>query len=142
MNRVHTLLPVDKCQSVWYNGTMPIINIQEFNKYPKVKGIFVGGCVTRGEGSSFRAQAHSHTRTTDIWGGWICVRSIKRVFMADGIRPSNLILHELAHHLAGDSHWHDDTWMMIIHELGGQIDKQYKNTKNYKKYLKRLKGGV
>ena len=115
-----------------------IVKFTEFEKYQdRLNGIFVGGCVSRGEGSSFRAKAHTHFDENDM--AWICVRSIKRVYMPDGIRPSNLILHELAHALVDKRHWHDDVWMTKLHELGGNIDAQYKNTKNYKRFLKRKK---
>lgn len=32
---------------------MPIIEFEEFKRYPDLKGVFVGGCVERGDGSSF-----------------------------------------------------------------------------------------
>ena len=46
---------------VWYNSgskvmkglDMPVIE-NMFSQHPEVKGIFVGGCVDRGDGSSFR----------------------------------------------------------------------------------------
>ena len=113
-----------------------VIQFQQFSVYPALKGFFVGGCIERGEGSSFRAKAHAHRSDTDKFKGWVCIRSIKRVYMIDGIRPSNLILHELAHILLPHKHWHDDTWMLKVNELGGNIDKQYKRTKNYRKYIK------
>jgi hypothetical protein len=62
-----------------------------------VRGVFVGGCVSRGVGSSFRAAAH--TAPDDDHPGWICVRSPKRVLTPAG-RPSRLLLHEAAHVLA------------------------------------------
>ena len=69
-----------------------------------VRGIFVGGCVARGEGSSFRAKAHAHcvipgTRNYQGNGrflGWICFRSAKRLFTSSG-KPSQLLWHETVH---------------------------------------------
>jgi hypothetical protein len=40
---------------------MPKVDYPEFNQYPELKGVFVGGCVLRGDGSSFRHKAHAHT---------------------------------------------------------------------------------
>ncbi len=74
---------------------------------PEVSGIFVGGCVERGEGSSFRAKAHAHIKGD--YAGWICYRSIKRLkdlditYNAGGdfegqINNSNeLLIHEYCH---------------------------------------------
>jgi len=83
---------------------MPTIQVPAELKQYGVKGIFVGGCVERGEGSSFRAKAHAHsiipgTRNyhgTDEFLGWICIRSAKRLFTSSG-KPSQLLWHETAH---------------------------------------------
>ena len=109
---------------------MPIIEFPEFEKYKEkgYKGIFLGGCIERGEGSSFRAKAHAHNKPTynqlpDEHFGWICVRSAKRLRMTNG-KPSMLMLHELAHILT-PHHWHDDVWRAKVKDLGGHIDRQY-----------------
>jgi hypothetical protein len=60
------------------------------------RGIFVGGCIERKEGSSFRRKAHAHTSKEDPYFGYICVRSAKRLYKKDG-RPSRLLIHEIAH---------------------------------------------
>lgn len=102
--------------------------------------VFIGGCVERGVGSSFRRQAHAHNFKQDSYFGWICVRSIKRIGQYrqisndDGTltiiidKPSMLLIHEYAHILT-PNHWHDDIWRGKVRELGGQIDKQYKKQK-------------
>ena len=70
--------------------TVPLTVIQEHPdwplykvpQWPEIKGVFVGGCVARGVGSSFRASAHAHCFTKlphEQYPGWICVRSLKRV---------------------------------------------------------------
>lgn len=112
---------------------MGVILFPHFEKYPVFKGLFVGGCVERGDGSSFRAMAHAHMTPSDKWYGWICVRSHRRVFMADG-RPSLLMLHELAHLLVNPPdvkrvHWHDDAWRKTLREIGGRVERHY--TKAY-----------
>lgn len=91
----------------------------EFSQRPtwlqrsEVAGVFVGGCVIRGDGSSFRARAHAHTH--DSYKGWICYRSPKR------LGQKMLALHELAHVLvlAG----HTDKWRAKLHEIGGRISR-------------------
>lgn len=68
------------------------------------RGVFAGGCVERGVGSSFRAMAHTHTRVDDPNRGWICVRSARRLLTPAG-EPSRILRHELAHAIApGASH--------------------------------------
>lgn len=71
--------------------------------WPEVAGIYVGGCVERGVGSRFRAQTHAHTHARDEYRSWICVLSARRLFMADGQRPSRVLMHEYG---AG----HTDAW--------------------------------
>lgn len=101
--------------------------------WKEVKGIFVRGCVDRGEGSSFRAKAHSHNyKNRPLNCGWICVRAFKRlgevVTNNDGtqelVKPSRLLWHEYAHILTPNHH-HDDTWRNKMKELHQPLIKQY-----------------
>ena len=97
---------------------MPKVEYTAFDQYPQLAGVFVGGCVKRGDGSSFRARAHAHTvHAGQTMPGWICVRSAKRLYNADG-RVSNLMLHELAHILTNEGH--TDKFRNKLRELGGR----------------------
>lgn len=78
-------------------------------------GVFVGGCVARGDGSSFRARAHAHWNGR--FAGWICVRSAKRLYTPSG-GASNLLLHELAHILTKQGH--TDKFREVFKMLGGR----------------------
>jgi len=110
------------------------------------KGVFVGGCIKRGEGSSFRAQAHAHNRRDDPYFGWICFRSARRIkghfhpyddkLVSLGVvnyqdfdgridTTNHILLHEYAHILS-PNHGHDDTFRKRLRELGGRIEKRYK----------------
>ena len=101
---------------------------------PQMKGIFLGGCVCRGVGSSFRAQAHAHNSRKDEFFGWVCFRSIKRlgevvlVECDDGtteiqiVKPGKVLIHEWAHLLVPDE-GHTDRWRAKMKELGQRIPK-------------------
>lgn len=89
---------------------MPTTFFEPFSDYLRTSrggseplaGVFVGGCVERGDGSSFRRKAHAHCAKGDKWRGWICVRSAKRLF--NGSKPSLLMWHELTHILTNQGH--------------------------------------
>ena len=79
---------------------MPLIDYQFPEPYGVIN-VFVGGCVERGDSSSFRAKAHAHTKGE--YKGTICVRSQKRLYTQSG-KPSHLMWHELAHIVTGEGH--------------------------------------
>lgn len=84
--------------------------------HPAVR-VFVGGCVERGEGSSFRAMAHAHNDSRhDENFGWICVRSTYRV-LTDSGKPTTLMLHEIAHVLTPNE-GHTAKWAACLSGLG------------------------
>ena len=120
---------------------MPVVEFPEFEQYKELgyKGTFVGGCIERGDGSSFRSRAHAHCFGSDLYKGWICVRSHKRLRMANG-KPSMLMLHEMAHILT-PNHWHDDCWREKVRELGGRISrwetKEYHRQRGYGQHKRR-----
>lgn len=77
-----------------------------------LKGIFVGGCVERGDGSRFRAKAHAHT--SGEHKGWMCVLSAKR------LESEAIMLHEVAHLITLQGH--TDKWRKCVLEIGGTLD--------------------
>ena len=87
------------------------MNFDKYGNHP----VFVGGCVERGDGSSFRRKAHAHTSKDDIHYGMICVRSSKRLYTPSG-KPSYLMRHELAHIITG--HGHDIIFIRKMREFG------------------------
>lgn len=95
---------------------------------PALLGVYVGGCVERGDGSSFRAQAHAHT--AGPWAGWICVRAARR------LAQDNLMRHELAHVVTPGGH--TDAWRHTLLALGGSLTAT-RDQKDYHKRERRLK---
>jgi hypothetical protein len=91
-----------------------------FPEFPKAR-VFVGGCVERGDGSSFRAHAHAHIRDNE-WRGWICIRSKKpeTLRLADG-EPTNLLKHEYAHILTLMGHTRK--FYQTLYAIGGYMEE-------------------
>ena len=115
---------------------------------PGCVGIFLGGCVERGEGSSFRAQAHAHNQKGKQYFGWICVRGKRRMpsYVVEYYKdepglglvrfdatltgePNRLLMHEYCHILT-PGHRHDDTWRKKMRELKQPILKRYQKKKH------------
>ncbi len=104
-----------------------VIHFKELQgEYPQLKGVFVGGCIAKGEGSSFRAKAHAHTQENDPYKGWICVRSLKRVYIKGTKKASMLIRHELAHLLVKPYYYHNKQWQKTYKRLNKEINEIYK----------------
>ncbi len=99
-------------------------DIPKYLRHEKLKCVFLGGCIKRGEGSSFRAKAHAH-----IIGehkGTICYRSAKR------LHQKKLGLHELAHIISECGH--TEKWRKVCKDLGVSI-KSGKGLKGYEKRI-------
>ena len=93
----------------------------DFKEFPRAK-VFVGGCVSRGDGSSFRSSAHAHSSKCKD-AGWICVRSKKpeTLRLPDG-EPTNLMKHEYAHILVDEGH--TKKFWETLYKLGGYMDRE------------------
>lgn len=100
------------------------------SKWAEVKGVFVYGCVARGEGSRFRAKAHSHS--DGDYRGWVCYLSAK------WLGSRELALHELAHILTG--HGHTNGWRRKLLLIGGTLDEVPGILRSYHKRPRILKG--
>jgi len=99
---------------------------QELLRSHAIKGVFVGGCVCRGTGSSFRAKAHAHTHAP--FKGWLCFRR------ADRLQCRELVIHELAHLVTGEGH--TDNWRACVVRLGGTLDAVGSIMRSYHKVSK------
>lgn len=90
-----------------------------FPEFPRAR-IFIGGCVARGEGSSFRASGHAHTTGPHI--NWICIRSKKPevLRLPDGT-PTNLLKHEYAHILTLEGH--TAKFWETLASIGGYMER-------------------
>lgn len=103
---------------------MPKVELAQLAEYPQVKGLFVGGCVERGDGSRFRALAHAHTSKQSLYHGWICVLSTRRALVTESGNLSQIMLHEVAHIISGDGH--TDKWRKVCKEIGYRLPLRYK----------------
>lgn len=87
----------------------------------KIRGIFVGGCITYGEGhwpTEGETAAHAHLR--DPNKGWICVTEDRFLLMVDGSgRPNPVLTHEAAHIVTGQAH--SKRWAATAVAMGGVV---------------------
>jgi len=104
--------------TIEYGPAEQVTALLRANGWP-VAGVFVGGCHRRDVGSSFRAAAHTHTRTEPV--GWICVRSPKRVLGPSG-KPTRLLLHEVAHVLAPKASHGSKAFIAALASVGIRTD--------------------
>ena len=102
-------------------GAQPDITALLRSRGWPVQGVFVGGSVSRGIGSSFRAMAHTHTRPEHGFEGWICVRSAKRLLTASE-QPTRILLHEVAHVLAPKAKHGSPTFIAALASVGIRTD--------------------
>lgn len=116
--------------------------------WKECKGIFVFGCVKRGEDSMFRASAHAHNYDGSPVKGWICFRGLRKVGEVlqvpimqgdekwDGavLIPSKTLWHEYAH-LLTKNQGHTDKWREKMRELGQPIPLRYRRKKRRKSWI-------
>lgn len=103
-------------------GQIKFKHFDEYRATGLLKGIFLAGCVERGDRSSFRRKAHAHNGDKGHpFEGWICVRSRHRLMTRTG-KPSELMLHEMAHLLAPNQ-WHNPTFKRRLKELKAKFWK-------------------
>lgn len=101
---------------------MPIITRDQYPAgldHPALRGVFIGGCIERGDGAKYHAKAHTHTSGGNV--GWICYQSNKWTWCKE------LALHELAHVITLQGH--TDKWRKVLLELGGTLDTVFHKSK-------------
>lgn len=102
---------------------------------PGLAGVWVGGCAGRGDGCFPRSRTLAHThdrrdggRDGEALSGWVCFRAGERRCWVGGKRalavpvgerrPSQLMLHELAHVLTPGDRSHGRRWRAAARGLG------------------------
>jgi hypothetical protein len=121
-------LPVEILEKIWKSG---------------FRGVFMGGCIERKEGSSIRRSAHAHSISKGRYFGWICMKSRKPERFIKNGKLTNLAKHELAHILSPGSS-HNKKFCESLIDLGGRKFKHDYSyiTKNLKKLrIQRRKRG-
>ena len=118
-------LPVEVLEKIWESG---------------FRGVFMGGCIERKEGSSIRRSAHAHGNKDGKYFGWICMKSKKPERFVNKGKLTNLAKHELAHILSSKND-HGKEFCESLINLGG---RKFKNdyayiTKNLSKIRKENK---
>jgi hypothetical protein len=92
------------------------------HSFKELKGIYTGGGCVNDKNFSWANKdgsfilAHAHCYPDDIHRGWVCLGFKSR------IRNRFLMLHEVAHLIAGYGHGHNDKWRRILLKIGGTLD--------------------
>ena len=97
-------LPVEILEKVWKSG---------------FRGVFLGGCIERKEGSSIRRSAHAHGDKKFPYFGWICMKSRKPERFVNKGKLTTLAKHELAHILSS-SNGHGKDFCNSLIDIGGR----------------------
>jgi hypothetical protein len=101
-------LPVMILEKLWKSG---------------FRGVFMGGCIERKEGSSIRRSAHAHGNKKGKYFGWICMKSGKPERFVKNGKLSNLAKHELSH-IVSATNDHGKEFCNALIDLGG---RKFKN---------------
>ena len=89
-------------------------------QFKQLKGISIGKCKV---GDPLR-YAHAHCGENPKYFGWICFDHEIRV------RNRRLVLHEVAHLIAGYKYHHGDVWRRALLKIGGTL-KEFPITKRF-----------
>lgn len=134
---------------------MPILdhNLIPQDIYEKIlpygfRGVFLGGCIERKEGSSIRPSAHCHCNIhkkgiyesefktndgmyKDRFFGWICLKSRKPEKLICNKKATNLFKHELAHLMSAKKGGYGKAFCKALVELNGRMQKyEHKTVKD------------
>ena len=138
---------------------MPILTNEPKELLDKVlpygyRGVFLGGCIERKEGSNIRPSAHCHChiskkefegsiktkdgRYRSKWFGWVCLKSSNPEKLVRDGKVTNLFKHELAHLMSAKKGGYGKEFCRALVELNGKVMKyDHKTVKdNIKKVRK------
>lgn len=85
-----------------------------------VWGVFAGDCVADESWHDPKYHVEGHAHTFGPWRGWICIPDTARILTKAG-RPTLLLLHEVAHLMAGNE-GHGADWREALISLGGKAE--------------------
>ena len=95
-----------------------------------VWGVSAGSCIAGEQWYDKRYHIEGHAHYVGPWRGWICLPDTDRIVTPPG-RPTLLVLHEVAHLMAGNK-GHGADWREALIGLGGKAEAN--------RYLRRSDG--